>query len=252
MKSWRTAGTWIHERIWLRRQRRSAVRALERLGFEEVVLIQMPHRDLMRLMRWTAPSLAWTDVALGFLCGLWANMVVVERSPRLQWEWSLIAAVVLVACFFALLVSLLSVALNPWASRATDYYYDFGRSGSRIIRVLRNEGSGELFRKERAVRAAHVWSRTGRRGGVDFEVRRDRVFSLLARVPLADPAVQRICDDVRATLLETIAGKIDPERYQEPRWFWREREHLEFLNLRITLIVTVIGLLAVVGLWPDR
>lgn len=252
MKWWRTVGMWLREVIWLRDQRRNAVKALERLGFDRDVLSRLAHRDLMRLARWTAPRLTWHDVVLAFLTGLATTLVLVERSPdQYQWGWPLIMAVLFTAAAFALFVSLLSSALSPWMNRAVDYYYEFGRSGGRIIRALWNEGSSELFRKERAVRAAHAWSRTGRRGGVDFEVRRDRVFALLTQVPVAGPARQGICDDVRAALLDAIAGKIDPERYQEPRRFWHEREHVEFLNLRITLIVTVIGLLAVAGLWPE-
>jgi hypothetical protein len=251
MKWLRIVGDWLREVIWLRDQRRKAVRALEQLGFDKVVLSHLAHRDLMRLARWTAPRLTWADVVMGFLIGMATSLILVERSPDYRWGWSLVMAVVFMASCFALFVSLLSAALNPWINRAVDYYYEFGRSGGRIIRTLWNEESSELFRKERAVRAAHAWSRAGRRGGVDFEARRDRVFAMLTQVPVTGAVKQRICDDVRKALLDAIAGKIDPERYQEPRRFWNEREHVEFLNLRITLIVTVIGLLAVAGLWPE-
>jgi hypothetical protein len=244
---WAGVRSWWRDRS-VRWQRSGAVKDLERLGFEAEALQSLRAPDLLRLARWGVRPTTWVDRTVFFGMSLLIVVTVIDAAPDTYTGG--VFPVLIVAALLGVALAEASGALGVWLNGRFDYYFEFGRAGGRIIRALERTDIGELSRKERAVRAAHAWSRTGRRGGVIFERRRERVFVLLARTPMDSMAAREICDAVRASMLDAVVGTIDPEEYQEPRRIWHEREHLEFLNLRITLIVTFIGLLAVIGFWP--
>ncbi|MFD2024075.1 hypothetical protein [Promicromonospora aerolata] len=249
MNRWARARSWLRDR-YVHWQRSGANKDLQRLGFEAEVLKDLQVPDLLRLARWITSPQTQLDGMLYFGMSLLLAVVVIDAAPTPYTGGAL--PVLLGAGLLAFVVTVLSRGLSVWLNRSFDYYYEFGQSGGRIIRALRRTDAGELSRKEKAVRAAHAWSRTGRRGGVMFEQRRERVFALLARSPVDDPAEREICNDVRASMLDAVVGKFDPEKYQVPRRTWHEREHLEFLTARVTLIVTVMGLFALAASWFVR
>jgi hypothetical protein len=232
----------------VRWQRSGAVRDLKQLGFEAEALQNLRVPDLLRLARWVARPVTWVDRTVFFGMSLLIVVTVIDAASATYTGGVL--PVLIVAALLGVGLAEASGPLGMWLNGRFDYYHEFGRAGGRIIRALERTDIGELSRKEQVVRAAHAWSRTGRRGGVIFERRRERVFALLARTPMDGTAADEICNAVRASMLDAVVGTIDPEVYQEPRRIWHEREHLEFLNLRITVIVTFIGLLAVIGFWP--
>lgn len=250
MERCRGVRSWLREQSYARWQKPGAIKDLGRLGFDADILNDLRAPDLMRLARWITPPQNWADRAAYFGMSLLLVLVVIDASPEPYSGGFLL--VLLLGGSLGLVITLASRALVVWLNGNFDYYDEFGQSGGRIIRALTSQGSGELSRKEKAIRAAHAWSRTGRRGGVIFEHRRARVFALLGQTPLDSRAAEEICDNVRSTMLDAVVGKVDPEEYQEPRRLWREREYLESLNLRIAVLVALVGLLATAGFWPTR